>query len=227
MRQNCKAHNLVNNLLDYMYDGNNDIKLCDGKICDQIKKDTNNVEDIEFYIPEQKDTLFWCFYNAYNKDYLKDKFFTIEKEFKIGFIEIARKNKETVKLHKLKLNDIEDDLLNNQKISKKTLLILAIYYELNFIIIENHIFYKIQGNNENINHNIIVLDKSTGKYKLYIGKKDYSYDAIEAHKIDKPMKAVSGYKVEELRIFAEKLNLECKGKNKGKLYQDIIDKIYN
>ena len=79
MRQNCKAHNLVNNLLDYMYDGNNDIKLCDGKICDQIKKDTNNVEDIEFYIPEQKDTLFWCFYNAYNKDYLKDKFFTIEK----------------------------------------------------------------------------------------------------------------------------------------------------
>ena len=32
MRQNCKAHNLVNNLLDYMYDGNNDIKLCDGKI---------------------------------------------------------------------------------------------------------------------------------------------------------------------------------------------------
>ena len=41
------------------------------------------------------------------------------------------------------------------------------------------------------------------------------------------MKAVSGYKVEELRIFAEKLNLECKGKNKGKLYQDIIDKIYN
>ena len=97
MRQNCKAHNLVNNLLDYMYDGNNDIKLCDGKICDQIKKDTNNVEDIEFYIPEQKDTLFWCFYNAYNKDYLKDKFFTIEKEFKIGFIEIARKNKETLK----------------------------------------------------------------------------------------------------------------------------------
>ncbi len=224
MRQNSRAHNLVNNLLDYMYKGTINTEICE-KECNINTKNDNEYKNKKFYLPEQKDTLFWCFYNVYNKNFMESNYFTIEKEFKINFVEIARKNKDTIKINKLKLNDIENDLVNNDKITKKTLLLLSIYYEVNFIIIENYIFYKIIGNIEDDSMNIIVLDKD--KYKLYIGNETYNYTAIEAYKIDKPIKAISGYKVDELRELAKKLDIDVKNKNKNSIYQDIIHKIYN
>ena len=224
MSRNSKAHNLVNELLDYMYTQDNNIQICE-KNRKIIVKNDNEIKNNNFFLPEQKDTLFWCFYNVYNKDMLNTNPFTTEKIFKINFVEIARKNKDLIKINKLKLNDIEDDLVNNDKITKKTLLILSIYYEVNFIIIEKFVFYKIIGNIENDSINIIVLDKD--KYKLYIGNETYNYNAIEAHKIDKPIKAISGYKVDELRDLAKKLDIDVKNKNKNIIYQDIIHKIYN
>ncbi len=224
MSCNSKAHNLVNELLDYMYTQDNNIEICE-KNRKIIVKNDNEIKNNNFFLPEQKDTLFWCFYNVYNKDMLNTNPFTTEKIFKINFVEIARKNKDLIKINKLKLNDIEDDLVNNDKITKKTLLILSIYYEVNFIIIEKFVFYKIIGNIENDYINIIVLDKD--KYKLYIGNETYNYNAIEAYKIDKPIKAISGYKVDELRDLAKKLDIDVKNKNKNLIYQDLIDKIYN
>ena len=224
MSRNSKAHNLVNELLDYMYTQDNNIEICE-KNRKIIVKNDNEIKNNNFFLPEQKDTLFWCFYNVYNKDMLNTNPFTTEKIFKINFVEIARKNKDLIKINKLKLNDIEDDLVNNDKITKKTLLILSIYYEVNFIIIEKFVFYKIIGNIENDYINIIVLDKD--KYKLYIGNETYNYNAIEAYKIDKPIKAISGYKVDELRDLAKKLDIDVKNKNKNLIYQDLIDKIYN
>tara|TARA_Y100000816_G_scaffold288865_1_gene274249 strand:+ start:791 stop:1414 length:624 start_codon:yes stop_codon:yes gene_type:complete len=207
-----------------MYTQDNNIEICE-KNRKIIVKNDNEIKNNNFFLPEQKDTLFWCFYNVYNKDMLNTNPFTTEKIFKINFVEIARKNKDLIKINKLKLNDIEDDLVNNDKITKKTLLILSIYYEVNFIIIEKFVFYKIIGNIENDYINIIVLDKD--KYKLYIGNETYNYNAIEAYKIDKPIKAISGYKVDELRDLAKKLDIDVKNKNKNLIYQDLIDKIYN
>ncbi len=224
MSMNSRAHNLVNKLLDYMYTEDINLEICE-KNLNINKKNNVEIKNKNFYLPCQKDTLFWCFYNVYNKNFMGNNSFTIEKEFKINFVEIARKNKDTIKINKLKLNDIEDDLVNNDKITKKTLLLLSIYYELNFIIIENYIFYKIIGNIEDNSINIIVLDKD--KYKLYIGNETYNYTAIEAYKIDKPIKAISGYKVDELRDLAQKLDIDIKNKNKNLIYQDIIHKIYN
>ena len=224
MSLNSRAHNLVNELLDYMYTEDINIEICEKIQTINIKNDVE-IKNKNFYLPDQKDTLFWCFYNVYNKNFIESKCFTIEKNFKINFVEIARKNKEIIKINKLKLNDIENDLVNNDKITKKTLLLLSIYYELNFIIIENYIFYKIIGNIEHDTINIIVLDKD--KYKLYIGNETYNYTAIEAYKIDKPIKAISGYKVDELRELAKKLDIDVKNKNKNSIYQDIIHKIYN
>ncbi len=224
MSLNSRAHNLVNELLDYMYTEDINIEICEKIQTINIKNDVE-IKNKNFYLPDQKDTLFWCFYNVYNKNFIESKCFTIEKNFKINFVEIARKNKEIIKINKLKLNDIENDLVNNDKITKKTLLLLSIYYELNFIIIENYIFYKIIGNIEDHPVNIIVLDKD--KYKLYMGNETYNYTAIEAYKIDKPIKAISGYKVDELRDLAKKLDIDVKNKNKNIIYQDIIHKIYN
>tara|TARA_E500000178_G_scaffold290857_1_gene294464 strand:+ start:361 stop:984 length:624 start_codon:yes stop_codon:yes gene_type:complete len=207
-----------------MYTEDINIEICEKIQTINIKNDVE-IKNKNFYLPDQKDTLFWCFYNVYNKNFIESKCFTIEKNFKINFVEIARKNKEIIKINKLKLNDIENDLVNNDKITKKTLLLLSIYYELNFIIIENYIFYKIIGNIEDHPVNIIVLDKD--KYKLYMGNETYNYTAIEAYKIDKPIKAISGYKVDELRDLAKKLDIDVKNKNKNIIYQDIIHKIYN
>ena len=91
MRQNSKAHNLVNNLLDYMYKGTINTEICE-KECNIKTKNDNEYKNKKFYLPEQKDTLFWCFYNVYNKNFMESNYFTIEKEFKINFVEIARKN---------------------------------------------------------------------------------------------------------------------------------------
>ena len=71
--------------------------------------------------PHNVDTLFWCFYIILNGEhsYALDNSFKKEKEFKIECIEKLRKIKSELKAFKLRLNEIENELLNEKKITIK------------------------------------------------------------------------------------------------------------
>jgi len=249
MKQNLKAHNVVNDLLDYMY-----IIELDKNIPEKIinTSSATPMEAETMYNPNETDSLFWCFlyllknksdsnfYLNYNFNFDEvNKSFKAEKEFKINFIEIVKNDhnfKNFLKLYKLKLIDIENELINSEKISKKTLLLLCFYYKLNIIVIENNIYYKfflcaeeLHDNQYLQSVNIILLKNKS--YILLTDKNKNEYylkSKLEAHNLNKPIKAISGYKVDELKTIATLLDISIDKKIKSQLYECIVHKLnYN
>ena len=228
MKQNLKAHNVVNDLLDYMY-----IIELDKNIPEKIinTSSATPMEAETMYNPNETDSLFWCFlyllknksdsnfYLNYNFNFDEvNKSFKAEKEFKINFIEIVK-------------NDH-----NFKNFLKKTLLLLCFYYKLNIIVIENNIYYKfflcaeeLHDNQYLQSVNIILLKNKS--YILLTDKNKNEYylkSKLEAHNLNKPIKAISGYKVDELKTIATLLDISIDKKIKSQLYECIVHKLnYN
>jgi len=96
----------------------------DKKTCNNTKVFVNKNSN-EYFIPREKDTLFWCFFiMKYGKESYNDLGkinIVIERKWKIDYIERLRKNKESIKRHKIApLTHVENFLINEQKIDIKT-----------------------------------------------------------------------------------------------------------
>ena len=74
-------------------------------IKENVKKYDRKKETM--YRPKQKDSLFWCFYilkygfSNYEME-INNQYFVVEKNEKFKYIELLRKNKDLLKLHKIK-----------------------------------------------------------------------------------------------------------------------------
>lgn len=191
------------------------------------KKDTNS----ELITLKEEDQLFWYFYIAkygYDQYKILDHKFTHEKNIKISNIEKVKQNKDLLKQNKLKISEFEVDLLNSKKISLKTLQGLSIYNNLNIYYIENKIFNFF---NYNDNNESIIIYKDNKNYSCNINpsseivnniKNNYYY----VENINKPINAISNYKLAELVDIAKKLGIKekldtGKVKNKNMLYEEI------
>ena len=150
-----------------------------------------------------KDQLFWCFYiMIYGEhDYELNYSFKKEKEFKIECIEKLRKIKPQMKILKLKLNKIEDELLNCKKIGIQALLGLCLLYKKNLLYIWDRKYYEFICNaDEEMNifinkQNEIIHIINQDKVNFY--KENY----WQILNIDKPLKSITGYTHSELVIY--------------------------
>ena len=197
------------------------------------------------------DKLFWCFYKLYNKIEDEDlqyiNLFTTEKNFKISVIDKINDNKALLKKHKIGKNSVESEITNNKQISLNSFKTLCILYDLNVIILKDNDRYTRFCNNDlklescinnlddfyviklvsknllNSNYDILVnIDKNEIKNALtnYFYVKD----------LDKPLKCITSYKLDELIAIANKLNkIINKENNKKKikieLYSECLKKI--
>ena len=193
-------------------------------------KDNNFKEKMEYYIPYSNDRLFWCFYKIINEFWDENENFRIEKEFKIECIEKLRKNKNDLKPHKLTLSTIENDLLNERKISLKTLIALCILYKINLIYTFDNKYYELNNDTLDNTNNIYLISNVNNKDSLSLMKKDLDYYRNNYYcieNINRPLKAISGYTIKELELMAKKLQImeaDIKNKNKKDLYQKISEK---
>jgi len=198
------------------------------------------------------DKLFWIFYkiiNNFNDSDLEHiNSFTIMKEFKINCVEKLKNQKNILKDFKIQKSTVEDDLTNNEKISFKTFHALCVLYLVNVILIrDNNTYCVLCSNNDEkvinlqnykllkitnvkmsslFNNFDIELVNSTTEEELQKILK--SYYAIE--NIEKPLKAFSNYKLDDLVSIAEKLNITIydetsKKKKKQELYENILQKL--
>ena len=204
---------------------NNDEKKIDKKILLEEKKKLKE----RYITPIQKDKLFWCFYILHHSydDYnmIQNNHFTIEKEFKIDFVEIIRKNKSLLKQHGLKKTDVENQLINDKEISLNLFFLLCIYYDINVIFINNNFYYHLESNNEK--YNVITINK--GAYCIDTENTNISFYKLNYCKMDninRYIKPLSAYKVSDLCDICLKLNINYndnnnKRKTKNELYQEI------
>jgi hypothetical protein len=144
-----------------------------------------------------------------------------------------RKNKEIVKKHKFaSITHIENQLVNENKIDINTFLTLCVIENINIIYIHNKIYYELLINPESVCDNIHIIhffDKLT-KY----GYEGHSQDKIINYKqtlfkvdnINKPLKAISFYKIQDLIDTCNKLAIDIKSDtNKPKLKKDLYELI--
>jgi hypothetical protein len=202
--------------------------LNDLKYVKEVKKIAN-----PFFIPRQKDTLFWCFYilvNGIDKyENLNIINIVVEKNLKIEYVERLRLKKDLLKMHKCgALLHLENSLVNEQKIDIKTFIALCILENINVIYVKQNCYFELQMNSQ-LDVQIIHFFPEKHKFGLEVNSFkaiEYRNSLYQITNVEKPIKAISSYKSEELVEIGEKLGLETK-KTDGKtmLKKDIYEKI--
>lgn len=200
--------------------------------------DKNKIKD-KFFIPKQNDTLFWCFYIIKFGDInyeLEDKNLLNEKKIKIDYVEKIRKNKIILKKYKFEtLTNIENNLVNDKCINLSTFFSLCAIENIDIILLneKKSFYYELSfGDSNNENFNIIYDISDIKKYGYSIDKldtiMDYKKKYFKLDNINKPIKGMSSYKVEDLIDICNRLKINTidihtnKTKNKKELYESIV-----
>jgi hypothetical protein len=176
------------------------------------------------------DELFWCFFTILKGEnkYELDHSFKREKEFKIESIEKMRDIKTELKAIKLRLNEIENELLNEKKITIKTLIALCLLYKINILYVWKRKYFEMINDSDkeiniivNENGKDRILDTNDTKIKFY----RENYWCIE--NIIKPIKAITAYSRDELITIVNKLEIKdiSTKKTKKEMYEKIIQNI--
>jgi len=237
-------HKIINSFHQYTFNTNNIQKLL---VCKKIKNIEKiniikpklvEVKQVDFFIPKEKDFLFWIWiiflYGFSEYEILGKNTFITEKNYKINFIEKLRnkENKHILKKLKTKLAEIEGNLANENLLHLKNLETMLIIDKFNFIYMNDKIYYEnivYPGNktciikyfNKNQNYGLLLENE-----KLY----DYRNKLFIVDSYIKPIKGISNYKAQDLRDICKKLNINVmktpsKKKTKNVLYQLICEKI--
>ena len=240
-----QTSNLFNQLNKYALDNNNMQQFMmhqyykeKAKIYNksQQKKENESKKNEDFFIPDEKDSIFWCWfifrYGFSEYEILKKNTFTTEKEYKINFIEKMRRGKQTLKKLKIKLTEVEGNLSSDPILSIKSLESMLMIEEYNFTYMNDKIFYEnlIKPTNKNC---IIKYFPYKDKCGLFLEKDklfEYRNKLFVVDDIFKPIKGISNYKAQELKDICKKLNIDImktptKTKTKKELYQLVIEKI--
>jgi|AntAceMinimDraft_18_1070375.scaffolds.fasta_scaffold02186_6 hypothetical protein len=192
------------------------------------KKNIANITDIFF--PKQKDQLFWCFYIALydlsNYDMVHN-YFTTEKETKYNWIEEFRGKKEIFKPIKVSRNAVEDELANARTITMASIKALCHLKDKNVFYIDDKKYYEMITNDENP---VYLIEKIDGKYGL---KQNMSKEKMEYYRehywklenLDKPLKAISSYKANELKDICKRLHIDALNMTKPQMYEKILAKL--
>jgi len=201
----------------------------------QLKDDTS-------FTPFQKDKLFWCFYvllNGFTEYEMHHTgHYALEKAFKISSVEKLRGMKSQIKELKLKINEVEDELVNKEQISIKGLHVLCLVHKVSITYIYGKQYCEflysdtIKGiiqRNEKKEHSLLYEDAVLETIK-------HTHWFIE--NVQKPLKAPTAYTVKELQDICEKLEISLtfkqktalgqiveKNKLKKELYEDILSKL--
>jgi hypothetical protein len=203
----------------------------------QKNNDTGSKKEQPFFIPKQKDSLFWCFYVMKHGDIkyeMMDINVVVEKNLKIDYVTRLRDEKTLLKNYKFgSLINIENFLVNEQKININTFFSLCVIENINVIYIHKKTYYELILNSS-LPIYIVHYFNETHNY----GLEEFTQEKIDYYRnnlykiinVEKPIKAISSYKSEELIDICGKLGINIQtetGKNKLKktLYEEIVQQL--
>ena len=198
------------------------------------KKDIANRDNINF---KNIDKLFYTFILKLDYLFEIDYSYIREKNMKIEYIEKLRNIKKKLKLYKIKLDDIENELLNRKFISITTIIGLCIFHEMNLMLVFNNKYYELlindleNGEKKNL---YIFKEKEKDDYKIFDESDNSIKEKIDNAKknylkldyYNQSLKSVNSYSKGELLYIVKKLGiLEITEKNnKKEIYEKILEK---
>ena len=205
-----------------------------------ITTSANKEQKQEIFIPVEQDSLFWCFFIIKNGDIKYETIYNkndlVAKQMKIDLVDVVRKNKDIVKMYKLDtITNIESNLANDNLLNSKTFLTLCAIENINIIYVSKKTYFELMMNDTDVVYIIYETpckSKYYNKYGYILGDtttiEKIKSTLYKIDKIDKPIRSLSYYKVEDLIAICSKLAIETThlntGKNKSKkdLYEAII-----
>jgi len=187
------------------------------------------------YKPRKKDSLFWCFYILKNgfSNYemeINNQYFVVEKTEKFKYIDLIRKNKDILKLHKIKpLTELEDDLANKDKISVKTFFALCILENINVLLVDKRKIFELTCIDIDDKHPVNVIHRNSILYEHHI-ELDVTHDILQKYRdtyykmssFDVTLKSMGSYKLDELKDLCKKLNISIDEASKKKITKKDI-----
>jgi len=234
---------MLTDLEPYMFSNTNIIReetITTSKKSYGTKIELNNkvIMDSSLFEPKKRDALFWCFYIALfgqDKFMFTSNYFIEENKFKIETVEKARKEKPILKNYKIRVAIFETDMLLEKKINVDVLQALCVLYQVNVLYVKKKSFLDFRYYPEN--PTFLIKEAKIGTTCSYGIKKLSLMDDIKdirskywcQESINKPLRAISNYKVDDLQQIALKLNIciskldSSKKKTKPELYRDILD----
>tara|TARA_B100000073_G_C23736057_1_gene572186 strand:+ start:2272 stop:3000 length:729 start_codon:yes stop_codon:yes gene_type:complete len=189
----------------------------------QIVKSINKIKNNTFFYPKVNDTLFWCYiikmYGIEEYDVNNTNRFSYEKIKKIELIETIRNNKDTLKKLKIKKADIENELVYNSNMSISTFIIIMIINKFNVIYYNDKCYYEMSGIGDK--NDLIIINEKNNKYGISMDNEMIKIDDIRNNRliienINKPIKAISNYKLAELQHICKKLKIKIVDDNDKK-----------
>lgn len=198
-------------------------------------KETKKINKVKetMYRPKQKDSLFWCFYilkygfSNYEME-INNQYFVVEKNEKFKYIELLRKNKDLLKLHKIKpLTQLEDDLANKDKISPKTFFALCVLENINVLLVDKRKVYELLINDSPIN--IVHRNNETYYHSIELDVTEemcnkYRETYYKLTNFDTTLKGIGSYKLQELTELCQKLNINIEDHKNKTLKQKMTKK---
>lgn len=247
------SNNLFNidSLSPYMLNLQNLNKIIkNGSNCDNIRKvsgkhtrsrtdaNTNKAESSstkgDTFFPDVHDSLFWSFYIMKNGEEAYESLgkinIVIERKIKIEYIERFREGKQVLKTYKTApLTHLENVLLNEKQIDIKTLIALCVIEGISFIYIYKNTYFEmnIDADESTQIHAIVRMDMPTKYgYKIIPDVKPIRESFYKIDNMNKPLKSMSAYKLDELVVFCNKLAItsvnDGKKANKKCLYEMLV-----
>lgn len=182
-----------------------------------------------FYKPKQKDSLFWCFYilkygySNYEME-INNQYFTVEKKEKFKYIEMLRKNKEILKIYKIKpFTELEDDLANKDKISVKTFFALCILENINILLVDKRKIFELTCIDIDDKHPVNIIHRNRKNYEHHIELNvtnailnNYRETYYKSNTFDASIKSIGSYKLDELLELCKKLEINITANKEGK-----------
>jgi len=177
------------------------------------------------------DELFWIYYKIIYGD---EKFqllgninISVEKNEKFNFVEPLRKIKNDLKIHKIRILEIEDILVNSEKIDIKTFMALSTLNKMNVMVIlcKKCIYFEIINNIDIDLFHILKIDDNN-KIELVIDNlknvEIYRTSYIKFENFSTKLKSVSSYTSSDLNYMIKLFNINIDKKaTKALLYEKI------
>ena len=230
----CDTHSLTGRNIFKILENIPNLETKERKDIYSIKKEK---KESVFFVPTEKDTLFWCWvlFSSGYKTYEVERHhpFKYEQKSKINLVHTIRENKSKLKEYKLKVKQIETYLMD-KIINIETMMAISIIHNYNFLYIGERVYYEniIDEDNKTIVVKEIVKNK---QYAILmdtsINTNSFKKTRLSIDRINKPLKAISGYKLKELQDICKTLNIPYlteKEKNikKKEMYKKIQEIIY-
>lgn len=241
-------NDVLDELQDYILDEGHVDKLLKMKLSSQQVKaeKTRIVQKVApqpaLFIPAQQDSLFWCFYILKNGDAsyetLNNKNSLVAKQQKIDLVSVIRKNKDIVKMYKFDtITNLESNLANDDNLNLKSFLTLCAIENINVVYVSNKTYYESLMNDSGVTYIVREIQSSSAnKYHKKYGFELSTADVLDVIRntlyklevVDKPIRAASAYKLQDLIDICGKLDIAITnketGKNKSKndLYESIV-----